>query len=130
VTFFSNVCCALKEIAMLDQRWKLASNNYNAIVEAISVYGISRYVAAVLFTGVVLGQGAAAVLFARAAAFSLGLGSIDHVAANAAFVVGVGFWGALMIADEVFLQYERQASHATLFIAQLASWMALYLLPD
>jgi hypothetical protein len=80
--------------------------------------------------GIILWQGAAAMLFVRAGALSLGLGSLDHGAANAAFAVGVGFWGALMSADEVFLQYERQASHATLFIAQLASWMGLYLLPN
>ena len=129
VTFSSNVCCALRELAILDARWKFASNNYHAIVQALSVYRLNRRIAVALFAGVILWQAATAVLLARGALL-WGLGHTDHGAANAAFAVGVGFWSTLMIADEVFLEYERQSSHATLFIAQLSSWMALYVLPN
>jgi hypothetical protein len=130
ITFASNLCGGLKEMKLLDARWKFASENYRGVVDATSVYDAPRWLTAVLFAGVILWQLAAAVLFARAAVLSCLDANIAVGAATAAFTAGAGLPAAFMLADEIFLQYERQASHATLFIAQLATWLAVILLPD
>ena len=58
------------------------------------------------------------------------LGGVDFPSINSAFVVGVGFWAALIIADEMFLRYEIESWHALLFIAQLVTWMGFDVLPS
>lgn len=130
ITFASNVCGGLKALNLLPARWKLASDNYRAVLDATSVYGARRWLPALLFSAVILWQLAAAVLLARAVVFSVIDGNIARAAASAAFAAGAGLPAAFMLADEIFLQYDRQASHAVLFIAQLATWMAVFLLPD
>ncbi|HEY1373604.1 MAG TPA: hypothetical protein VGH50_14130, partial [Candidatus Binatia bacterium] len=119
----------LKALKLLPARWRFASENYRAVIDATSVYDAPRWLPAALFAGVILWQLAAAVLFARAAVLCCIEGNIARAAASAAFTAGAGLPAVFMLADEIFLQYERQASHATLFIAQLATWMAVLLLP-
>jgi hypothetical protein len=120
ITFASNACGGLKALKLLPARWKFASENYDA----------PGWLAAVLFSGVLLWQLAAAVLFARASVSFFVDGNLAMSAATKAFAAGAGLPAAFMLADEIFLQYERQTSHATFFIAQLATWMAVLLLPD
>jgi hypothetical protein len=130
ITFVTNLCSALKARRMLSQRWKFASENYRAVADAASVYDSTGRLAFFLFIVVLVWQFAAAILFAGAAALWWTSINMDRSAANAAFALGLGLWAAFMLADEIFLQYERESPHATIFIAQVVSWMALYVLPD
>jgi hypothetical protein len=54
----------------------------------------------------------------------------DRRPATAAFVVALALWSAFAIADEVFIAYDVEATHLRLFVAQLVSLLAIYLLPD
>jgi hypothetical protein len=130
VTAATNLRCALTEFKILPRSWKSASDNYRAVADAVSTYRSTRGLAPALFFGVIVWQLAGLFLFARASALSWSDGRIAYAAGDAAFVAGCSLWAAFMLANEIFLQYERQASHATLFIAQLASYLALYILPD
>jgi hypothetical protein len=130
ITLASNLCAGLKALKLLPGRWRFASENYRAVADATSVYDAPRWLAPILFTGVILWQLIAAFLFARAAVLACLDGHVAGASAGAAFVAGVELPAAFMLADEIFLQYERQASHATLFIAQLATCIAVLLLPD
>jgi hypothetical protein len=130
ITLLTSVCGGLKALGVLPSRWKFASDNYQAIVQAAQVYRAPQWLAGFLFTGVVLWQLIAVALFGCALVSSFTLGALDFASMNSAFAVGVGFWAALMIADEIFLRYENESWHALLFIAQLATWMSFYVLPS
>jgi hypothetical protein len=130
VTSVTNLCCALKALKILPRSWKFASDNYRAVAGAVAVYHSTQRLAPALFFGVILWQLAALFLFARASALSWNGGVIAYAVSHEAFVAGCGLWAAFMLADEIFLQYERQAAHATLFVAVLASYVALFILPD
>lgn len=130
ITFASNLFGWLKALKLLPPGWRFASENYRAVVDATSVYRMTLWLPTILFAGVTLWQLAGAVLFARAAMLSGVETNIARAALNTAFAAGAGLPGAFMLADEIFLQYEREASHTTLFIALIATWMAVFLLPD
>jgi hypothetical protein len=129
ITFLTNLFGGLKALGVLSQNWKFASDNFRAVAQVASIYRSTRWLTVFLFCGVLLWQLFALTLFGRALVFSSKLGVIELTSVNGAFAAGIAFWAALMIADEVFLRYENQSWHALLFIAQLVTWMSLYVLP-
>lgn len=129
VAFATNLCGGLKALGKLPAGWRFASDNFAAVAEAAKIHRAPKRLAAFLFSGAVLWQLAAAALFGRAAMSSLARASLDRSALDAAFAAGAGLWAAFMVADEIFLRYENEGSHAILFTAGLASWMAIYVLP-
>ena len=128
IVLLTNVLGGLKALGRLSPKWKFASANYEAVAKAIAVYRPPRRLAAWLFASVVLWQLAAALLFTWAAWSSVSSGTIDLAAAHRAFGCGIALWAAFMLADEITLKYEFERTHELLFIAQLASLMALHLL--
>ena len=43
---------------------------------------------------------------------------------------GLGLWGAFMLADEFFKEYDTEHTHIQLFTAQLVTVVALHVLPS
>ena len=130
VVFLTNLFSALKAAGLLGAAWKFASKNYESVAKAISLYDAPAWVPALLFGGVVAWQLAAASLYARALCSSLAAGAIAMPAVNAAFAAGIGLWAAFMIADEITIKYAYEQSHELLFVAQLASLVAMHVLPS
>lgn len=130
VVSITNLFSALKAAGFVDAAWKLASTNYAAVAKAVSLYGAPAWVPALLFGGVVAWQLAAASLYAWALCSSLAAGAITVPAVNAAFTAGIGLWAAFMVADEITIKYAYEQSHELLFIAQLASLVAMHVLPS
>jgi hypothetical protein len=130
VVFLTNLFSALKAAGLVGVGWKFASKNYAAVAKAISLYGAPAWVPALLFGGVVTWQLAAASLYAWALCSSLAAGAIAMPAVNAAFAAGIGLWAAFMIADEITIKYAYEQSHELLFVAQLASLVAIHVLPS
>jgi len=64
------------------------------------------------------------------AVISSAAGSLDSEAVNAAFTAGLSLWAAFLLADEIFKQYDAEHSHVLFFIAQLITFISLYLLPS
>ena len=65
-----------------------------------------------------------------AAAFWWASWNFSHRAVYAAFTAGVSLWAAFLIADEVCMAYAVSGTHWRLFTAQLATLLAVELLPE
>jgi hypothetical protein len=130
IVFLTNLFSGLKAAGVLRESWKFASTNHEAVVKAVSTYRAPPWVPRLLFAGVVFWQLTAAALYGWALVASIRLGAIDTSAVNLAFGTGLALWAAFMIADEITIKYAYEQPHELLFIAQLASLIALYLLPS
>lgn len=128
IVTLTNLFSGLKAAGMLTPSWVFASKNYEAVAKAVSIYRAPPWVPALLFAGVVLWELAACALFGYALAASQHAGALDAGAVNAACIAGLGLWGAFMIADELTLKYAYEQSHELLFVAQLATLVALRVL--
>ena len=83
--------------------------------------------------GVLLGESAVTILFWRAAFAFKGDGETGLPQVHAAFFAGIGFWAALLVADEIFLTFTMDAievGHMVIFGSQILSLLAVRLLPD
>lgn len=128
--FLTNLFGGLKALHVLPHSWKFASRNFQAVQQATALYRAPFWLPALLFTALILWQFLATWLFALASTESLQRGVPAWMAINAAFAASLGLWAALMLSDEVFLQYDKEGAHGVQFIAQLATLASLYLLPD
>src|SRR5262249_14485445 len=129
VVFLSNLTDAGKGLGLLDESWTFASGNWKLIQETTARYGNPATVNAILFAGVILWQGVAAVLFWRAG-WSFRGRSSARKAVYLAFTTSLLLWSAFLVADEVFIAYPLERTHLRLFVAHLASLLAIDLLPD
>jgi len=92
-------------------------------------YGTPDLLNNLLFAGVILWEGVAALLFWRSAWTFRGKKS-GHVDLYFAFTASLSLWGAFLIADEICLAYALESTHLRLFIAQLGTLLAIDLLPE
>jgi hypothetical protein len=95
----------------------------------VSIYSAPPWLPRALFLGVVAWQLLAAALFGCAFLSSLQAGALDAHATNVAFAAGLALWAAFMIADEITIKYAYEQSHELLFIARLATLVALHVIP-
>ena len=130
LVFLTNLSEGLKQIKILPEDWKFASKNYEQIASAIETYRSPAWLPGALFLGVISWQGAASVFFWITFVSAVQNSGIDAEALNLAFSTGISLWMAFMIADEVFRVYDGESSHQVIFIAQLASLLAIHLLPS
>jgi hypothetical protein len=128
LVFTTNVLDGAKALGVLGESWAFASGNYAFLARTTARYGTPAWLNAVLFAGVVSWEGLAAGLFWlawRALAHRRGR-RLSH----AAFAAGLSLWGAFILADEVFVAFAVEGTHWRLFTAQLATLLAVELLPD
>ncbi len=128
IVFLTNLFEGLQHLRVLPEGWKFVSQNYEMIRKTVAIYDPPSWLAGLLFLGVLLWQGLALVFLWIA--FSLlvtsGLAALPQV--DAAFAVLLALFGAFMVTDEIFRAYDNQASHMQIFIAQLATLLAVHLL--
>ena len=105
------------------------SANFQAIVKATQKYSPAGWVPRLLFGGAIAWQAATATLLARALWLSFAHHAVDLDAATLALGCGIALWGTFMLADEITLKYEFERTHELLFIAQLATLVAVHVLP-
>lgn len=129
LALLGNVFGGLKAAGQLPASWRFASSNYEAVVRATAMYRPPPWLPAFLFAGVVSWQLIVALLLGWATASSFVLGRLNLLAVDLGLGAGIALWGAFMLADEVTLKYEFERTHELLFIAQLASLLAIHLLP-
>jgi hypothetical protein len=130
VAWLANTCDGLKACHVLGAGWRFASGNYALMVETTQKYHTPRWLNAVLFGGVILWQGCAALLFWFALSVFQGLHRPGGNALYTAFLVSLALWAAFIIADEIFLAYETEDTHLRVFTAQAISLLVLVLLPE
>ena len=127
LVFLANLCDFLKHVGILGDGWKFASGNFDLIRKTTDVYHLPEIAVRILFVGILLWE-ALATLLMGAALFTF---SGDMTGAiYTAFGVGLGLWAAFLIADEVFVAYPMESTHFPIFIAQLITLLALYVLPN
>jgi hypothetical protein len=129
VVFLSNLADAGKGLGFLGESWAFASGNWKLIQETTGRYGIPAPVNAILFAGVILWEGIAAVLFWRAG-WSFRGRNAARTAVYLAFMTSLLLWAAFLIADEVFIAYPLEGTHLRLFVAHLVTLLAVELLPE
>jgi len=126
LVFTTNVLDGAKALKLLDKDWLFASGNYHFLAETTKRYGTPDWINGVLFLAVLGWEGLAAILFWVAFRLYRGRGSRW---VYAAFTAGLSLWAAFTVADEVFIAYTVEAVHLRLFTAQLATLLAIELLP-
>ena len=126
VVLVTNIFDALKAWGILPEDWRWFSGNYSIIKKAVP---FPAWTIALLFVGVLLWEAIGVVLFWYALyRYSIaGPGGLGAV--TVAFGVTLGLWAAFMISDEIFRIYQYQGTHLLLFIGQLLSLLAIFLLP-
>ena len=129
IVLLSNLADAGNEWGLLHGSWSFKSGNFLAITETTARYGTSDMTCRILFAGVILWEGIAAVLFWRAVALYR-----DRItgrpALYTAFTISLGLWGAFVLADEICIAYAFEGAHLRLFTAQLVTLLAIELLPE
>jgi hypothetical protein len=129
MVFATNVLDGCKALGLLEEGWAFASGNYRFLTETTARYGTPAWLSGLLFLGVVGWEGAAALLFGLAW-LRFGSGQGGRRVLYAAFTAGLTLWAAFLVADEVFIAYVVAATHVRLFTAQLATLLAVELLPE
>jgi hypothetical protein len=129
VVFLSNLADAAKGLGWLDKSWAFASGNLQFIRETTARYATPDAVNGVLFAGVVVWEGVAAMLFWRAARAYRGQG-VGRRDVYRAFSASLLLWAGFLVADELFIAYPLESAHLRLFMAHLLTLLAIELLPD
>ena len=130
IVFTTNVLDGAKVLGLLAEDWAFASGNYRFLTETTARYGVPAWANAVQFVGVIVWEGIAAVLFWLACRTYRGRGRRNVAILYAAFTASLSLWLAFALADEVFIAYPVEGTHLRLFIAQLATLLAVELLPE
>jgi hypothetical protein len=120
----TNVLDGAKAAGLLGGSWAFASGNYAFLGQTTARYGTPGWVNGLLFAGVICWEGLAAVLFGLA--WRTYRGRLLYPA----FAAGLSLWAAFILADEVFVAYAVEGTHWRLFTAQLATLLAVELLPE
>ena len=129
IAFSTNLCECFERLRVLPKSWPFASGNLRSVAQAVRVCSSSRSLPWLLFSGVLCSQLLVVFLFGWAI-ISSAAGVLNSQAVNAAFMAGLGLWAAFMLADEIFKQYDAEHSHVLFFIAQLVTFISLYVLPS
>jgi hypothetical protein len=130
VVFTTNLLDGAKAAGLLEEGWAFASGNYRLLAETTARYGTPGWLNGLLFLGVIGWEGVAAGLFWLAWKRFRGRGRGGHWTLYAAFTASLTLWAAFLLADEVFLAYAVEGTHLRLFTAQLATLLAIELLPE
>ncbi|SLM46811.1 conserved membrane protein of unknown function [Nitrospira japonica] len=126
----TNLCDGFRTWGIFHRTWPFASGNFKNLTDAIQVWSPPWWLSWLLFSAVVSWQLLAALLFGWAVLSSLMKGSMDLAIINSAFTVALGLWVAFMLVDEILKQYDTEHNHILFFMAQLLSFMPIYVLPS
>ena len=129
VVFLSNLGDGMKALSLLPESWLFASGNFKFIQETTSQYGTPNWLNEIMFAGVIIWEGIAALLFWWAGWTFRGKG-VGNTVVYCAFSVSILLWGAFLVADEIFIAYAVAGTHLRLFVAHLVTLMAIELLPE
>jgi hypothetical protein len=129
VVVLSNLADAGKGLGLLGESWAFASVNWKYIQDTTARYGTPASVNAILFAVVILWEAIAAGFFWQAGLSFRGRSSARKPV-YLAFTASLLLWGAFLVADEIFVSYQLESTHLRLFVAHLATLLAIDLLPE
>jgi hypothetical protein len=126
----TNVFDGLRALGALPQSFAFTSSNWGWINQTMDPLGVPRTVQGSLFLSAVAWEALAGALFWRACVAYRGRPLRHEPEVIAACGVNLGLWAAFQVLDEVFLAYQPEAVHRMIFLNQLATLLALHLLPN
>jgi hypothetical protein len=129
VIFTTNVLDALQELKVLPRGWKASSGNFDYIDAVTARYSVPDWMDAILFGGAIAWEGAIVVLLWRAVADLSRSRAVVPVSVSAAFLVSLPLWLAFAVMDELFINFQPEATHLRIFIAQSVTLLIVWLLP-
>jgi hypothetical protein len=130
VVVATNVLDVLRALGPFPPSFPFASGNWQWINQTMDPLGVPRGLQATLFAGAIAWEVLAAVLFWRAVAAYRGRPLAEETEAVLACGVNLALWAAFQVLDEVFLAYQPEGTHRTIFISQVATLVLLYLPPS
>jgi hypothetical protein len=130
VVALTNLGDALKNMGVLPDGYTLVSGNFAFMRQVTAIHHTPEAIVALMFAGVIAWELTAAVLFFRALAGVRSGHSDQKKRVTQAFTVAAALWAAMMIASEVFISYQVEATHTALLIATLVSYLVTGLPSD
>jgi hypothetical protein len=130
IVFAINVFDGLQALGVIDKGWRFGSGILALISADTAMYGVPAGVHGVWRLSVIVCEGFTAGVFWRALHKFHGLGNADRRALAAAFVLALSLFAAFLAADRFFVDHLSEATHLKTFVAQLASLLDIYLLPE
>ncbi len=127
VVFSTNLADGLRQAGLLPTEWRFASGNFELIRQSIGIYSLGQSWAVFLFAAVVLVQLGAAALFWRAFLERDTGTRPDHPKVPQAFSLGIGLFAAFLVADELFIVYDRISGLETTHLLVLCGLLLSYL---
>jgi hypothetical protein len=117
-----------KTIGLLPASWPCTSGNFQLVADCTARYDVPHGLNFPLFAVILLWETSAALAFWRAWRTYRNPAGLKDV--HTAFTVSLLLWAAFMLNDELFIQYQIEGTHLRLFIAQLATLLAIHLVPE
>jgi hypothetical protein len=128
VVCLTNIVDAMRAAGVVGASVTFASDNYAAIVRTTGVHHLPAWVNLPLLLVAATWEGTSAVLFYRAARRSRR--AIDFVAVNAAFGLRLFLWLGFTLVDELFIRYQQEKGHMSVFVFEISTFLAIHLLPE
>ena len=125
VVVTTNVLNGLQALAVIPPEFKFVSGNWQAINQAMDPLGVPRGLQGMMFASAIGGEAIAAALFWWAFATYRGRPLSQEKPALLACGANLALWAAFQILDEVFLTFQPEAVHRTIFLIQLVTILVL-----
>jgi len=129
IVALTNVLDALVSLGALSPSVRFVSGNWPWINRVMDPLAVPHWLQAFLFLGAMSWEALAACLYWRALIRYGGRPLHQERDALWAGVTALALWGAFQVLDEVFLAYETENVHRTIFVSQIATILLLQLLP-
>jgi hypothetical protein len=129
VVVITNVLNALHTAGFLPQ-WVSSSGNFQLMLSTTAVYHTLEAIDWFLFIGVILWEAVFAFLFWRSVIALWKKGSRNNPSVQIAYLFALPLWQTFLFFDEVFLNYPIEGTHLHIFLALLATFLFIQLVPD
>jgi hypothetical protein len=119
IVALTNILDVLQAQRILSPEFKFVSGNGAWISQVMQPLAIPAGVQMFFYGGAILWEAIAAGLFWQAVGRYRGLSLAEEPAVILAFAVNLALWAAFQILDEVFLAYQPEGVHRSIFTNQL-----------
>jgi hypothetical protein len=130
IVFATSVFDGLQALGVIDKGWKFGSGILALISSTTAIYGVPAGAHGVWMLGVIVWEGIAVGAFWRAFRKFRGLKNADGRALVVTFVLAISLFASFVLADEFHGNRLYEATHLRIFVAQVASLLAIYFLPE
>lgn len=107
LVFASNLVNGFQEVGLAPSDWTFTSGNFALVAQSVSTYGSANGLAAFLFVALLVVQLATLLLFWMAVRDNWRSEEGASASVIRPFIPAVGLFTGFLIADELFIVYER-----------------------